>query len=87
MVKERYSKKEKQVLREATVQYAQAHGLSDNNFEWLFQRKFRGKNSYAVIAQALPQRNVESVRMCVARMYHPGNHKVRLIMIAARKLM
>ncbi len=81
----RFSKAEKETLKAAAAEYAKEKGLSEDNFDWLFntrtteQRELTSGAWKAIANNALPQRSVRSVWACGTRILHPNHYKVSSI--------
>lgn len=81
--KGKFSKQEKETLKQAAVAYAQEHGLPTDSFEWLFnvkasENKKQAAGCWRTIAQSLPHRTYKSVYACGTRMLHAMNYQVCL---------
>lgn len=78
----RFSKAERDTLKQAAVNYAQERGLSDTDFGWLYETR-RGPQrkltigAWKVIAESLPNRSIAAVWRTGTRILHPDNRKVR----------
>ena len=81
MKRGKFSKQEKDTLKQAAQEYAQEHSLPSNDFSWLFntrtsEHKSEAAGAWQVIAQSLPHRTYKAVYACGTRMLHELNYQV-----------
>ena len=79
--KGKFSKQEKDTLKQAAQEYAQEHSLPSEDFSWLFatrtsEHKKEAAGAWQVIAQSLPHRTYKAVYACGTRMLHELNYQV-----------
>ena len=81
--KGKFTKAEKDTLKQAAVDYAQSHGLSTTDFAWLFctrglnsEYKQQAGGAWRSISASLPHRTNKAVYACGTRMLHERNYQV-----------
>ena len=81
--KGKFTKAEKDTLKQAAVDYAQLHGLSTTDFAWLFctrslnsEYKQQAGGAWRSISAKLPHRTNKAVYACGTRMLHERNYQV-----------
>ena len=82
MKKGKFSKQEKETLRQSAHSYALEHSLPTADFSCLFNTRTGGHKKAAAgawqnIAQSLPHRTYKSVYACGTRMLHELNYQVQ----------
>ena len=82
--KGKFTKQEKDTLKQAALSYAQEHGLATDDFTWLFGTRTAGNRkevagAWQAIAQTLPHRTYKSVYACGTRMLHELNYQVKIL--------
>ena len=86
MKKGKFSKQEKDTLKQAAQEYAQEHSLPSEDFSWLFatrtsEHKKEAAGAWQVIAQSLPHRTYKAVYACGTRMLHELNYQVSCVLL------
>ena len=80
----KFSKQEKETLKDAAIKFGQERGFPTDTFEWLLNGN-NGENKKEVagvwqsIAQSLPHRNYKSIYACGTRMLSDRNYQVSLV--------
>ena len=81
--KGKFTKQEKDTLKQAAQTYAQENGLPSDDFSWLLNKARTSGNrkdvngAWQTIAQSLPHRTYKSVYACGSRMLSELNYQVR----------
>lgn len=81
--KGKFTKQEKDTLKQAAHKYAQDNGLPSDDFAWLLNKPRTSGNrkdvagAWQTIAQSLPHRTYKSVYACGSRMLSELNYQVR----------
>ena len=81
--KGKFTKQEKDTLKQAAQTYAQDNGLPSDDFSWLLNKARTSGNrkdvngAWQTIAQSLPHRTYKSVYACGSRMLSELNYQVR----------
>ena len=81
--KGKFTKQEKDTLKQAAVAYAQEHNLPTTDFAWLFctrslnsEYKGQATGAWRSISESLPHRTNKAVYACGTRMLHDRNYQV-----------
>ena len=81
--KGKFTKQEKDTLKQAAVAYAQEHNLPTTDFAWLFctrslssEYKGQATGAWRSISESLPHRTNKAVYACGTRMLHERNYQV-----------
>jgi hypothetical protein len=81
--KGKFTRQEKDTLKQAALTYAQDNGLASDDFAWLLNKARTSGNrkdvagAWQTIAQSLPHRTYKSVYACGTRMLSELNYQVR----------
>lgn len=81
--KGKFTKQEKDTLKQAAIAYAQEHNLPTTDFAWLFctrslnsEYKGQATGAWRSISESLPHRTNKAVYACGTRMLHDRNYQV-----------
>ena len=81
--KGKFTRQEKDTLKQAAVAYAQEHNLPTTDFAWLFctrslnsEYKGQATGAWRSISESLPHRTNKAVYACGTRMLHDRNYQV-----------
>ena len=81
--KGKFTKQEKDTLKQAAIAYAQEHNLPTTDFAWLFctrslnsEYKGQATGAWRSISESLPHRTNKAVYACGTRMLHERNYQV-----------